>query len=91
MPPRVAVTWAAVTPPRVAVTWAAVTPPREGRPAPAARATATTATPRSGPGYEAAMDFLFDTYADALPRVRAWVDGRSRARTASRRRRGGGR
>jgi thymidylate synthase ThyX len=31
--------------------------------------------PELGPGYEAAMDFLFDTYADALPRVRAWVDG----------------
>ena len=28
-----------------------------------------------GPDYEAAMDFLFETYADALPRVRAWVDG----------------
>ena len=28
-----------------------------------------------GPEYEAAMDFLFATYADALPRVRAWVDG----------------
>ena len=28
-----------------------------------------------GPEYEAAMDFLFKTYADALPRVRAWVDG----------------
>jgi thymidylate synthase ThyX len=28
-----------------------------------------------GPEYEAAMDFLFTTYADALPRVRAWVDG----------------
>jgi thymidylate synthase ThyX len=27
-----------------------------------------------GPEYEAAMDFLFDTYAQALPRVRAWVD-----------------
>src|SRR5215217_4733433 len=27
-----------------------------------------------GPEYEAAMDFLFDTYARALPRVRAWVD-----------------
>ena len=27
-----------------------------------------------GPEYEAAMDFLFTTYADALPRVRAWVD-----------------
>src|ERR687893_245902 len=28
-----------------------------------------------GPDYEAAMDFLFDSYASALPRVRAWVDG----------------
>jgi thymidylate synthase ThyX len=27
-----------------------------------------------GPEYEAAMDFLFSTYSDALPRVRAWVD-----------------
>src|SRR5918999_75487 len=27
-----------------------------------------------GPEYEAAMDFLFGTYAEALPRVRAWVD-----------------
>jgi thymidylate synthase ThyX len=27
-----------------------------------------------GPEYEAAMDALFDAYADALPRVRAWVD-----------------
>src|SRR3954451_5590618 len=27
-----------------------------------------------GPEYQAAMDFLFSTYADALPRVRAWVD-----------------
>jgi thymidylate synthase ThyX len=27
-----------------------------------------------GPGYEAAMDALFDAYAEALPRVRAWVD-----------------
>ena len=27
-----------------------------------------------GPEYEAAMDALFDTYAAALPRVRAWVD-----------------
>ena len=39
-----------------------------------ASATATTATPSSGPGYAAAMDFLFDTYADALPRVQAWAD-----------------
>ena len=30
--------------------------------------------PELGPEYEAAMDFLFKTYADALPRVRAWVD-----------------
>src|SRR3954465_648206 len=30
---------------------------------------------RLGPAYEAAMDGLFDTYAQALPRVRAWVDG----------------
>jgi thymidylate synthase ThyX len=27
-----------------------------------------------GPGYEAAMDALFAAYAEALPRVRAWVD-----------------
>jgi len=27
-----------------------------------------------GPQYEAAMDALFDAYAQALPRVRAWVD-----------------
>jgi thymidylate synthase ThyX len=27
-----------------------------------------------GPEYEAAMDGLFDAYAQALPRVRAWVD-----------------
>jgi len=27
-----------------------------------------------GPSYEAAMDALFDAYAEALPRVRAWVD-----------------
>jgi len=27
-----------------------------------------------GPEYEAAMEALFDTYAAALPRVRAWVD-----------------
>src|SRR5215207_8863890 len=27
-----------------------------------------------GPEYEVAMDGLFDTYAAALPRVRAWVD-----------------
>jgi thymidylate synthase ThyX len=30
--------------------------------------------PELGPEYEAAMDFLFGTYAQALPRVRAWVD-----------------
>jgi thymidylate synthase ThyX len=29
---------------------------------------------RLGPEYAAAMDFLFQTYSDALPRVRAWVD-----------------
>ncbi len=29
---------------------------------------------RLGPEYTAAMDFLFQTYSDALPRVRAWVD-----------------
>jgi thymidylate synthase ThyX len=29
---------------------------------------------RLGPEYEAAMDALFAAYADALPRVRAWVD-----------------
>ena len=39
-----------------------------------------------GPEYEAAMDALFGTYSAALPRVRAWVDRRSRARTASPRR-----
>ena len=33
-----------------------------------------------GPEYEAAMDALFGAYSEALPRVRAWVDGRSRAR-----------
>ena len=27
-----------------------------------------------GPQYEAAMDALFDAYAEALPRVRAWVE-----------------
>jgi thymidylate synthase ThyX len=27
-----------------------------------------------GPSYDAAMDALFDAYAEALPRVRAWVD-----------------
>ena len=30
--------------------------------------------PALGPEYEQAMDFLFDTYAEALPIVRAWVD-----------------
>ena len=30
--------------------------------------------PELGPTYEAAMDALFDAYAEALPRVRAWVD-----------------
>jgi thymidylate synthase ThyX len=30
--------------------------------------------PALGPEYEAAMDALFDAYAAALPRVRAWVD-----------------
>ena len=29
---------------------------------------------RLGPEYEAAMDFIFTTYADLLPRVRAWVE-----------------
>src|SRR3954451_7452813 len=29
--------------------------------------------PSLGPEYAAAMDFLFDTYADALPRVKAWA------------------
>src|ERR687885_15200 len=29
---------------------------------------------RLGPEYEAAMDSLFATYADLLPRVRAWAD-----------------
>jgi len=31
--------------------------------------------PVLGPGYEAAMDEIFTIYRDALPRVRAWVDG----------------
>jgi thymidylate synthase ThyX len=31
--------------------------------------------PELGPGYEAAMDALFDAYADALPRVQAWAAG----------------
>jgi thymidylate synthase ThyX len=30
--------------------------------------------PRLGPEYEAAMDALFAAYAEALPRVRAWVE-----------------
>jgi thymidylate synthase ThyX len=30
--------------------------------------------PALGPEYEAAMDALFDAYAEALPRVTAWVD-----------------
>jgi thymidylate synthase ThyX len=30
--------------------------------------------PALGPEYEAAMDALFSAYAEALPRVRAWVD-----------------
>ena len=30
--------------------------------------------PELGPGYAAAMDFLFATYADALPRVMAWAE-----------------
>src|SRR5690348_17330819 len=29
--------------------------------------------PELGPGYEQAMDSLFDAYADALPRVQAWA------------------
>ena len=29
--------------------------------------------PELGPEYEAAMDFLFDAYAEALPRVEAWA------------------
>jgi thymidylate synthase ThyX len=31
--------------------------------------------PELGPEYEAAMDGLFDAYAEALPRVTAWIDG----------------
>jgi thymidylate synthase ThyX len=31
-------------------------------------------SPELGPSFEAAMDALFDAYAEALPRVRAWVD-----------------
>ena len=31
-------------------------------------------SPELGPAYEAAMNALFDAYAEALPRVRAWVD-----------------
>jgi thymidylate synthase ThyX len=30
--------------------------------------------PDLGPEYEAAMDHLFGTYAEALPRVRAWIE-----------------
>jgi thymidylate synthase ThyX len=30
--------------------------------------------PELGPAYEAAMDALFGAYAEAMPRVRAWVD-----------------
>ena len=29
-----------------------------------------------GPEYEAAMDFLFDTYSDSLPKVMAWAEQR---------------
>jgi thymidylate synthase ThyX len=29
--------------------------------------------PELGPAYEAAMDFLFDSYSEALPRVEAWA------------------
>jgi thymidylate synthase ThyX len=32
--------------------------------------------PSLGPEYEEAMDFLFDAYADALPRVEAWAGER---------------
>ena len=39
-----------------------------------AAATASTATRQLGPEYEAAMDALFAAYAEALPRVSAWVD-----------------
>src|SRR3712207_6561033 len=31
--------------------------------------------PALGPDYERAMDSLFGAYAEALPRVREWVDG----------------
>src|SRR5215218_6211389 len=31
--------------------------------------------PELGPAYEASMDSLFDTYAQALPRVQAWAAG----------------
>ena len=37
------------------------------------RATATTATPSSGPAYTRAMDELFATYSAALPQVLAWA------------------
>jgi thymidylate synthase ThyX len=32
--------------------------------------------PSLGPEYEAAMDFLFESYSEALPRVEAWAAGR---------------
>src|SRR5919109_2972223 len=32
--------------------------------------------PELGPEYEAAMDFLFDSYSEALPRVEAWASER---------------
>src|SRR6187402_2998705 len=32
--------------------------------------------PELGPEYEAAMDFLFESYSDALPRVEAWASER---------------
>jgi thymidylate synthase ThyX len=32
--------------------------------------------PSLGPEYEAAMDFLFDAYAESLPRVMAWAEER---------------
>ena len=32
--------------------------------------------PELGPEYEAAMDFLFDSYSQALPRVMAWAEER---------------
>ena len=39
-----------------------------------------------GPEYEQAMDFLFSTYSEILPRVEAWAAERFRAPRASRRR-----